>query len=269
MHDNRDDASPTKVRDPDRERVYFGFLADMGFTKHIGGMASTEELTERCHIDGSKYVLDVGCGVGMTPCHIARTYGCRVVGIDITEGMINRSNETAIREGVQNLVEFRVADARDLPLEDALFDVVISESLVAFLAEKEKAVNELVRVTKPGGYVGLNDSTWVKQPAQKMLDYIPRALGPSLAPLPPEGWKQLLVDAGLKDVTGRAQRVTYGREAINRLRRMGWTEMGRIGYRFFTVALTKPAYRSFMGDALSDPRGVIDYWGYGIYVGRK
>jgi hypothetical protein len=50
---------------------------------------------------------------------------------------------------------------------------------------------------------------------------------------------------------------------------MGWGEMGRVWRNFFTVALTKPVYRSFMKDALSDPRGVIDYLGYGIYVGGK
>ena len=85
-----DDASLKESQASDRERLYFEFLADMGFTKHIGGMASTEELIKTCRINVGKYVLDVGCGVGLTPCCLARTYGCHVVGVDITAGMIDR-----------------------------------------------------------------------------------------------------------------------------------------------------------------------------------
>ncbi len=69
----------------------------MGFTKHLGGLKATRELIELCHINESKYVLDVGCGVGMTACYIAKKYGCRVVGVDIHEEMISRSNERAER----------------------------------------------------------------------------------------------------------------------------------------------------------------------------
>jgi len=255
--------------DADRERLYYEFLADMGFTKHIGSMASTEELIEACYIDESKYVLEVGCGVGMTPCYLARTYGCHVVAVDITAGMIDRANERATREGLQDLVEFKVADACDLPFQDATFDVVMAESVIAFLADKGKAIDEFMRVAKPGGYVGLNESTWVKEPPQKMRDLFTRALGRNLQILSADGYERLLVDAGLKDITARSRAVSYREESRNRLRRMGWKEMGTILRRFFTVALTKPVYRSFMKDALSDPRGVINYLGYGIYVGRK
>ncbi len=79
-----DDASLKESQSSDRERLHFEFLADMGFTKHIGDMVSTEELIEACHIDESKYVLDVGCRVGLTPCYLPRTYGCHVVGVDVT-----------------------------------------------------------------------------------------------------------------------------------------------------------------------------------------
>ncbi len=205
----------------------------------------------------------------MTPTYTAKTLGSRVMGVDITPGMIDRSNERTIREGVQDVVEFRLADARELPFEDNLFDVVIAESVVAFLADKVKVLSELVRVAKPGGCVGLNESTWVKEPPHKMLAYFSRVLGSNLKPLTADGWKELLEDAGLQDVTASAHAVTYRDESINRLRRMGWGELGRALYRSVKVGLTKPEYRRFMRDALSDPRGIIDYVGYGIYVGCK
>ncbi len=136
---------------------FFDFAAKVGLTKHLGGLVATEELIELCHIGGSKYVLDVGCGAGVTPSYIAKRCGSKVVGVDISEGMIDRSREKAKREGVADRTEFRVADAQDLPFEDDLFDAVITESVTSFPENKQRAVNEYVRVTKPGGYVGLNE----------------------------------------------------------------------------------------------------------------
>ncbi len=67
----------------------------MGFTKHMGGLKATRELIELCHTNKDKYVLDVGCGVGITACNIVKRYSCKVVGVDISEEMIARSNERA------------------------------------------------------------------------------------------------------------------------------------------------------------------------------
>ena len=62
-------------------------------------------------VDGDTYVLDIGCGVGITPCHMAKAYGCRVVGVDLREAMVIRAWQRARREGVGDLVEFRVPEA--------------------------------------------------------------------------------------------------------------------------------------------------------------
>ena len=53
-------------------RDYFEFIADLGMTKHYGSMEATRELVEMCRIGDGKYVLDVGCGVGATPCYLAK-----------------------------------------------------------------------------------------------------------------------------------------------------------------------------------------------------
>jgi len=133
------------------QQTFFDFAAEVGLAKHIGGLEATEALLELCHISKGKYVLDVGCGVGVTPVFIAKRYGCRVVSIDISEGMVEKSKERAKREQVTDMVEFRVADAQDLSFDDNIFDAVITESVTAFPEDKQKAVNEYVRVTNPGG----------------------------------------------------------------------------------------------------------------------
>lgn len=135
----------------DLEELVFELQADLGFTKHLGGQAATEQLLDLCQIDADSYVLDVGCGVGITPGNIAKSYGCKLVGVDVRESMIARAKARARREGVEDRVEFRVADAQHLPFGDNHFDIVMAESVFAFIGNKSRAVNECVRVTRPGG----------------------------------------------------------------------------------------------------------------------
>lgn len=84
-----------KNTEPLSPEVIYELIASVGFRKkfHLGGLRATRELVELCHIDSDKYVLDVGCGTEKTACYIAEVYGCRVVGIDFLEKMIDRSKE--------------------------------------------------------------------------------------------------------------------------------------------------------------------------------
>ena len=99
---------------------FFDFAAEVGLTKHIGGLEATDALVELCRIGKGSSVLDVGCGVGVTPCYLAKVIGCRVVGVDLSPCMVERSQERAHRARIVDRVEFRVADAQDLPFEDNL-----------------------------------------------------------------------------------------------------------------------------------------------------
>ena len=148
------------------EMSYFQIQAYMGTTKHMGGLETTRELIVRCGIEEETYVLDVGCGAGATACYLASTYCCRVVGVDVMEEMVELSRARAEREGVSERTTFRVADARQLPFDDASFDVVLCESVATFVVEKEQVVGELARVTREGGCVGLNEDVWLQTPPE-------------------------------------------------------------------------------------------------------
>jgi arsenite methyltransferase len=91
-----------------------------------------------------------GCGNGISACKLAKTYGSRIVGIDISEGMVELSRNWAQKEGLTEIVGFRVADAQELPFEDDVFDAVIS--VTSFPEDKVKAISEYVRVVKSGGF---------------------------------------------------------------------------------------------------------------------
>jgi arsenite methyltransferase len=257
----------------ENEQTFFDFAAEVGLTKHIGGVAATEELMELCHVGEGQTVLDVGCGAGVTPCFIARKYRCRVVGVDISEGMIARSRERAQREGIADRVEFRVADAQDLPFEDDLFDAVITESVTAFPEDKQKAVDEYARVTRPGGYVGLNESTWRKvPPPPELLAWASQAPDTSVNPLPSEEWVGLLEGAALRDIVVRTYEVDVRNETKGIFQRYGCRGMLGIYSRMLRLYIRNPAYRRFVkqvGKGGIAPENLDEYFGYGLYVGRK
>src|SRR5512137_1728828 len=151
---------------------FLDMQAYVGVTKHTGGFAATNELLALCHIGDAHKVLNVGCGIGVGPAYIARKYGCRVVGVDISDKMIEWSRRRAREERVEDKVEFRVADVLELPFEADRFDVVMVESVLIFVADKAQAIRECVRVTRPGGYVGLNEGLWMKQPSPELITQV-------------------------------------------------------------------------------------------------
>ena len=255
------------------EQTFFDFAAEVGLTKHLGGVEATEELVKLCHIGEGQYVLDVGCGAGMTPCYLAKRHDCRMVGVDILEKMIERSRARARKDEVADRVEFRVADAQELPFEDNLLDAVITESVTVFPEDKEKAMKEYVRVTKLGGYVGLNESTWLKEsPPPEIVAWVSQDVGANVKPLTADGWRQLLEGAGLREIVVRTQAIDTQDEARGIVQRYGYIGMLGVMLRILRLYLRNTAYRRFVKRVREEgikPENLDDYFGYGIYVGRK
>ncbi|OEU82133.1 MAG: hypothetical protein BA873_07895 [Desulfobulbaceae bacterium C00003063] len=63
-------------------------------------LKATKELVELCRIDQQKYVLVVRCGNGISTCKIAKMYGCRIMGIDLSRAMVEVSSNRAKKEGL-------------------------------------------------------------------------------------------------------------------------------------------------------------------------
>jgi arsenite methyltransferase len=249
--------------------VYFELMAEMDLTKHSGGLSATNELIKLCRIDTSKYVLDIGCGVGMTPCYVAKKFGCRIVGIDILESMIDRSWERARRQGVEDLVDFRVADVQALPFDDEEFDVIIGESIIAFVQDKQKSISESIRVLKKGGLFGFTETAWLEEPSPENLAALSQTFRGIFNPLTADGWEQLLLQAGLRDIITSTHDLTVMGEAMNRLRRLGFIDFTKALYKALFLIITKPFFRDALRATVSDPKELLDSWEYGIFVGRK
>ncbi|RPI43901.1 MAG: methyltransferase domain-containing protein [Betaproteobacteria bacterium] len=103
--------------------------------------------------------LDVGCGSGAVTRALARRVGSagRAVGVDTSSAILAVARELAEREGVGNAVDFRQGDCRSLPFTDASFDVVLAATTLCHVPGPERALAEMVRVTRPGGRVGVFD----------------------------------------------------------------------------------------------------------------
>jgi len=112
----------------------------------------SELLADAADLEAGWEVLDVACGNGNTTLAAARS-GTHAIGIDYVPELLEGGRERALAEGLD--VEFRLGDAEDLPVADGSFDAVLSVFGAMFAPDHQRAANEIIRVSRQGGTVGL------------------------------------------------------------------------------------------------------------------
>ncbi len=150
-----------------------GDYAVVGTTLQIVG----EALCEAIDLRSTQRVLDVAAGNGNATLAAARRFA-DVVSTDYVPALLERGRERAKAEHLQ--VAFKEADAEALPFADASFDVVLSTFGVMFTPNQEQAVQELLRVCRPGGKIGLANWTpdsFIGQLFKTIGKYVPPAPG--------------------------------------------------------------------------------------------
>jgi SAM-dependent methyltransferase len=248
---------------------YLDFQAYVGITKHNGGFAATNELLALCHIKDAQEVLNVGCGIGVGSAYIASKYGCRVVGVDISEKMIEWSRQRAREERVEDKVEFQTADVLELPFEADRFDVVFCESVLAFVEDKLRAIRECVRVARPGGYVGLNETFWIAEASPELVARAQASLGLGADILTAATWRALWEESGLRDRVVRIHQIDPRAEVKDRIQWVGWRWAVRAWGRLLRLYVTNPAVRRSIREMFGAPLDVMQQMGYGLFAGRK
>ncbi len=227
---------------------------------HPGGLDITKELARLCHIGKDASVLDVASGTGESACYLAEDLGARVVGIDVSENMINRAKKKAEQRNLE--IEFEKADAHQLPFSDATFDSAISECTVCIL-DKERVISEMARVIKPDGYVGIHDICWKKDTPQQIKKKLAEIEGER--PEMIEGWKVLFEKAGLVDVKtiDRSFWIPIWMKGIRK--KLGFIGQLKIFFKIVRIWGVRGLRRVWESNRIFQSKHI----GYGIIVGRK
>ena len=150
-----------------------GDYAMIGTTLQIVG----ETLCEAIDLRSNQRVLDVAAGNGNATLAAARRFA-DVVSTDYVGSLLERGRERAKAERLQ--VTFQEADAEALPFADGSFDIVLSTFGVMFTPNQQQAANELMRVCRPGGKIGMANWTpesFIGQLFKTIGKYVPPAPG--------------------------------------------------------------------------------------------
>jgi tocopherol O-methyltransferase len=114
--------------------------------------------TETDSATNPKTIIDVGCGIGGSSLYLAQKFDANVTGITLSPVQANRATDRAKNVGLQEQVQFQVANALEMPFPDNQFDLVWSLESGEHMPDKTQFLAECYRVLRPGGKLIL--ATW-------------------------------------------------------------------------------------------------------------
>lgn len=157
--------------------------------------------TESARIKAGETVIDLGSGAGNDVFVARRLVGetGRVIGIDMTEAMLEKARRNAEKLGYSN-VEFRLGDIEQLPVEDKTADVVVSNCVINLVPDKLKAFREIHRVLKPGGRFSISDIVITGKLPAKIQSAAEMYAGCVAGALNKEDYLRIVKEAGFKNI---------------------------------------------------------------------
>ncbi|WP_306061735.1 SAM-dependent methyltransferase [Natronococcus wangiae] len=184
--------------------LHYGFYDDE-HTTHPEAMANSNKVyAEKLDVDETDTVLDIGTGRGGFPTHVAAEYDADVHGIDIDPLHVAEAKENARKRGVSKSTEFDVGDYHEIPYPDETFDAVSGIETVCHSDRKDRVLEEIRRVLKPGGRLMIADGymsrTDLTDPeAEKMRTVLDGWAVPELAHV--SAFRETLEELGFANVT--------------------------------------------------------------------
>jgi ubiquinone/menaquinone biosynthesis C-methylase UbiE len=160
-------------------RAQFGDAAEAYAVSTIHAKGeSLALLVEFIQPQPSWHMLDVGTGAGHTAIRFAPRVK-DVVATDLTEAMVDKAAELAARQNLKNM-KTKIADAENLPFDDAAFDLVTCRLALHHFPNSPRALQEFSRVLKPQGILGFTDNVTVDDlPAAKYYNEFEKLRDPS------------------------------------------------------------------------------------------
>jgi SAM-dependent methyltransferase len=225
----------------------YSFLAVLG--KKVvrpGGHRSTEELFSLANLTASDRVLDVGCGVGVTGIEIVKRFGSQVTVSDKSKLMLAEARRNVDKAGMGGRIDVDWGDIVKLPYEDNTFDVTIVEAVTMFV-DRDRAIREVVRVTKPGGRILDHEFCWRDRPDMEALEILRQPMMcPNINFDDVRNWEGIFQRAGVVDIDSivgpfalMKPRQFVADEGIGNSARIAWRAASRSAYRRKSMWLMK------------------------------
>jgi ubiquinone/menaquinone biosynthesis C-methylase UbiE len=200
--------------------------------------------TEFAQIKPGDTVVDLGSGAG-NDCFVARAIvgpTGKVIGIDMTERMIEKARDNAEALGFQN-VEFRLGDIEKLPVAANKADVVVSNCVLNLVPDKVKALRETFRILKPGGHFSISDVVVKGHMPEAMRQDAELYAGCVAGALTMEEYLQIIREAGFVEVSiQKEKRIQLPEDSIRHIQTAKEViEQEEFGIYSITVYGLKPA----------------------------
>jgi len=123
-----------------------------------GGIDTTKEFVESLNLQSNQTVLDVGCGIGGGDIFMSKTYGCSVIGVDLSTNMVSIAYERLMGLTASKLkVSFEIGDVMQHEYNENSFDVVYSRDTILHITDKKTLFARLYKWLKPGGQLFISD----------------------------------------------------------------------------------------------------------------
>ena len=158
--------------------------------------------TQFAQIKKGDTVVDLGSGAG-NDCFVARHEtgeAGKVIGIDMTEAMIEKARVNTDKLGYNN-VEFRLGEIENIPLSANRADVVVSNCVLNLVPGKEKAFDEIFRILKPGGHFSISDVVLNGTLPEKIRETAEMYAGCVSGAIQKSDYLDLIAKAGFKNIT--------------------------------------------------------------------
>lgn len=124
---------------------------------HIGGRVASKHFLDQLGIEPSQSIIDIGCGLGGSARFAAKTYGAKIVGLDLTAEYVETGQVLCDWVGLSNQVGLHQGSALSLPFDTAQFDGAFMIHVGMNVQDKQTLMGEVSRVLKPGAKFGIYD----------------------------------------------------------------------------------------------------------------
>jgi ubiquinone/menaquinone biosynthesis C-methylase UbiE len=162
-----------------------------------GGERSISSIAQKAFLNSNSRILEIGTSTGVTAIELAKLVGCKVNAIDINPRSIEEAKRRAEADGVADLITFEVQDATETNFAANTFDMVFCGNVTSLISNKDKALDEYLRVLKPGKFVAAIPMYYVLPPSQKLIKDVSDSIQVDIKPLYKQFWSEFFTRPNL------------------------------------------------------------------------